>query len=202
MSDPVRKSQERCDPDLAELLLSPERASEIPGERVLVLLTQLSALQSTLAARLLAIGPPDGPRKDPEVEERLLTIPQVAEILAIPKGHGYDLARRGVIPTVRFGKYVRVRVIDVYEWVARHRQNGLDNPLYTVYSTHRRTEQHDRRRIATNPKATRAHPGRSGRASRRFTKHRGQVGKGRSARSGTHGAAHPSVGQEQRDTEG
>jgi excisionase family DNA binding protein len=46
----------------------------------------------------------------PSLQEgvRLLTVPQVAERLTIPEGYAYELVRRGVLPVVRLGKYIRV----------------------------------------------------------------------------------------------
>ena len=38
----------------------------------------------------------------------LLTLPQVADMLAIPEGRAYELARQGKLPSLRIGKYVRV----------------------------------------------------------------------------------------------
>lgn len=61
--------------------------------------------------------------------DRLLTIPQVAELLAIPTGHAYDLARRDVLPVVRFGKYVRVLQASLNRWIGQQTtsQRRIDN---------------------------------------------------------------------------
>lgn len=119
-------------PDLTALLQDPARVAEVPREAIPPLLAQCSALQSLLSARLASIpasgngspeAPPDG--------DRLLTIPEVAARLGVPKGYAYELARRGGLPTVRFGKYVRVRLVDLQEWVTRHHEKGLDKLLMT-----------------------------------------------------------------------
>jgi len=66
---------------------------------------------------------------DVRESDRLLTIPQVAELLAIPTGHAYELARRDVLPVVRFGKYVRVTQASLSRWMEQHTtpQRRIDN---------------------------------------------------------------------------
>lgn len=85
-----------------------DRAACLP---LLGLLERLKAL-----AWVQIMGSPlntaDGPKQD-----RLLTLPDVAERLAIPTGHAYELARRDVLPVVRFGKYVRVSEVSLTHWM-------------------------------------------------------------------------------------
>ncbi len=53
--------------------------------------------------------------QDIRTEECLtLTVPAAARKLGIARGTGYDMARRGIIPTLRFGKklVVPVRAIE------------------------------------------------------------------------------------------
>ena len=77
------------------------------------------------------LGSQGSPHDPADVQEpnRLLTIPQVAELLAIPTGHAYDLARRDVLPVVRFGKYVRVTQTSLTRWIEQHTtpQRRIDN---------------------------------------------------------------------------
>jgi excisionase family DNA binding protein len=65
----------------------------------------------------------------PRADAMLLTLPQVAKILAIPTGHAYDLARRDVLPVVRFGKYVRVSQASLDRWIGQQTtpQRRIDN---------------------------------------------------------------------------
>jgi excisionase family DNA binding protein len=51
----------------------------------------------------------------------LLTIPEVACRLGLPKGRVYELARQGRLPTVRIGKYVRVDAGGLQEWITQQR---------------------------------------------------------------------------------
>lgn len=73
-------------------------------------------------------GTPHG-TADVKEPDRLLTIPQMAELLAIPPGHAYDLARRDVLPVVRFGKYVRVTQASLTKWIGQQTtpQRRIDN---------------------------------------------------------------------------
>jgi excisionase family DNA binding protein len=73
-------------------------------------------------------GSPHDPA-DGREPDRLLTIPQVAERLAIPTGHAYELARRDVLPVVRFGKYVRVLQASLTRWIAQ--QTTPQRPIDT-----------------------------------------------------------------------
>ncbi len=85
-----------------------DRAACLP---LLGLLERLKAL-----AWVQIMGSPLNPADGPE-PDRLLTIPDVAERLAIPTGHAYELARRDVLPVVRFGKYVRVSEVSLTRWM-------------------------------------------------------------------------------------
>src|SRR5947209_15101615 len=50
-----------------------------------------------------------GSAKSPSGQDssQLLTLPQVAERLAVPETYAYELARQHKLPVVRLGKYVR-----------------------------------------------------------------------------------------------
>jgi excisionase family DNA binding protein len=47
---------------------------------------------------------------------RLLTAEQLAERWQVPKSHVWRLARRGEIPTVRLGRYMRFRLESIEAW--------------------------------------------------------------------------------------
>jgi len=87
-----------------------DRAACLP---LLGLLERLKAL-----AWMQIVGSPLDPADGPE-PDRLLTLPEVAERLAIPTGHAYELARRDVLPVVRFGKYVRVSQASLIRWMGQ-----------------------------------------------------------------------------------
>lgn len=108
---------------------------------------------------------------------KLLAIPEVAALLAIPSGRAYELARQGKLPTVKIGKYVRVETAALDGWIAKNRDGRLDPEVYTVYSSGRR----DRRGTPKGSQAARSDSSRSSRQARGHGKHRGTVG----ARRGT-----------------
>ncbi len=86
---------------LAQLLQDPARAAEVPPEEIPAVLGELEQLKATLWAQLIfqgRNGQPEAPAGD---RGRLLTIPDVANLLAVPKGHVYELARRGGLPFPR-----------------------------------------------------------------------------------------------------
>lgn len=94
-------------------------AQELPLWDRAACLSLLGLLERLKAAAWVQIvGSPLDPADERE-PDRLLTIPQVAERLAIPIGHGYELARRDVLPVVRFGKYVRVSQASLTRWIAQ-----------------------------------------------------------------------------------
>ena len=47
----------------------------------------------------------------------LLTIPEVARVLRVPPARAYNLAREGLIPTVRVGRQVRVDRDALRHWI-------------------------------------------------------------------------------------
>jgi excisionase family DNA binding protein len=51
------------------------------------------------------------------MDERLLKPAEVAEILQVSKAMAYALMQRGEIPTVRIGKVVRVRRMDLQKYI-------------------------------------------------------------------------------------
>ena len=91
------------------------RAEELPA-----FLAGLAALQGRAAARMAVTASPVVAPMHGAASDDLLTIPEVATRLRIPRQHAYELARRGELPSVRFGKYVRVRPADLETWIARH----------------------------------------------------------------------------------
>ncbi len=132
----------------------------------------LERLKATLMARML--GQQGRLDKEPEPNEPLLSIPEVAERLNIPKSRVYELARQGNgLPTMRIGKYLRISPPALEAWLARQPQNGLDNNIYSTYSY-----DCDRKGTASDPKTFRADPGATGRASRRGTKFHRAAGTG------------------------
>lgn len=55
---------------------------------------------------------------------RLLTAAEVGEILRVPASWVYEQARRGAIPAVRLGRYVRFDEAEVEAWLRERRDGG------------------------------------------------------------------------------
>lgn len=94
---------------------------------------ELVALSSALTHVYLACmaalleSPPDTPflaKPPPEEDCRLLSMPQVAEILHIPVYSARELGRRGILPTIHIGSRVLVSLTALRSFV-REQQNGL-----------------------------------------------------------------------------
>ena len=56
-------------------------------------------------------------------EDRLLDMAEVAKVLGVVEGAARDLGRRGELPVVNVGRYVRVRASSLREWMDT-RENG------------------------------------------------------------------------------
>jgi excisionase family DNA binding protein len=54
--------------------------------------------------------------------DKILTIPEVAEYLQMSKSKVYDLAKRGIIPTIQIGRNVRVTESDLEKWLEEQRR--------------------------------------------------------------------------------
>ncbi len=105
------------------------RAQEVSPSAAGELLARLAGLQSLLLSRLLAGGVQTA--APGSQEDRLLTIPEVAERLSVPRAYAYELARRGELPTVRVGKkYVRVPVVALEKWLALQELEGRPGAAY------------------------------------------------------------------------
>jgi excisionase family DNA binding protein len=114
-------------PSLDELLEAPERARALPpdaiaaviGETLLLLcrLVQASTMPNTTQA------------KKPEDPDRLLTVRETAALLSVRPPHVYELIRRGRLPAVRVGKYVRVKSGDLKAWLEDQREEGVDGRI-------------------------------------------------------------------------
>lgn len=161
---------------LADLFQHPERVTELPEHELPGLLLQVAGLLTALSSRTgVLVQRTSGPEA-PNEDDHLLTVPQVADILRVPKGYAYELVRRGSIPAIRFGKYVRVPRPAFREWVVQHQENELDGAMYTMYGRATPKKRHDRRGTPTNPKATRADSSEPRGTARRHIDNRRPVG--------------------------
>ena len=156
-------------PSLDELAADPSKVAGLPPEAARTLTLRLAAVLTALASVPAATG-----QAVVQPDDRLLTIPEVADRLSVPTAYAYELARRGALPTVRVGpKYVRVPARLLSEWVARQ-QKELDGAMYQRYSIGR-----DRQRVsATSSRRPRPDPSGTRQTTRRHADHRGPLGAG------------------------
>ncbi|MGC2494620.1 MAG: helix-turn-helix domain-containing protein [Candidatus Binatus sp.] len=146
--------------------------AEVSPDQIPAAIAQLAAAQSSLAARLMM--PPGGPiqthggapANDAEPSERLLTVVEVAKMLECARSYVYELVRKGSIPAVHLGKYVRIRYSTLVELIERNERVGVDSASLSIMLSGRNDE---RKRIETLSRKAGAQPGRarqkSGRAS-------------------------------------
>jgi len=97
--------------DLARLV------DEAPLTELPALAGQLEAARVKLALRLVAPAPASSEG------DRLVDMGEVARVLDVPVAHARELGRRGELPVVHVGRYVRVRAGALAEWMAL-RENG------------------------------------------------------------------------------
>lgn len=100
-------------PSLDALLADPAKAATLPPEAAQALLIGLASIHPVLLQRALT-----GSRNGHE-EGLLLTIPQVAKRLKISDYRAYELARQGILKSVRLGKSVRVQPSAVADYLAK-----------------------------------------------------------------------------------
>ncbi len=155
-------------PTLDELAAAPELELRLPLQALIEVYTRAACLEAGLRAILLTKGlsRPDEARNS-LAQDRLWTVPEVADRLGVPKGYVYELTRRGKIPAVRFGKYVRVPDSALKGWIVDRLDSG-------VHVTH--TRPHDGGGGAPDTNTARAHPTPARRTGRGDKEQRGAMG--------------------------
>ena len=130
---------------------------DIPG-----LLGELERLKALLWSRMVTVSCRAMSHQLPDTAS-LLTLPQVAMRLAIPEGRAYELARQGILPTVRVGKYVRVPLGEFETWVGQ--QTSLERRIDRAPPDFHSARGEKKKRPARALTGTRAQPGGVGRAN-------------------------------------
>lgn len=154
--------------------LAPEVAWELYTKAVGVVLILLPAVR---------------PRGNPGAEEeRLLTPPEAAAQLGVRPSRIYQLIRTGALPVVRVGKYVRVRVTALNQWVAEH-EKALYPALSPTYNI-----AHDRQGAPKTPPKARMDPGPARPRNRNSPELPGQAGERRTRDLVTGRSARPDAG--------
>ncbi len=173
-------------PALTALLADPARMGEVPARALPAVLGELAALQLALVARM-AEGTAEQEAHAPAEPDtgQLLTPEEAAELLSIPRSRVYAMARRGEIPNVKVGKYVRLPVAGLRAWIAGKLKKPIDSKIYKMYN-----KGHERKGTQASPHPPRAHPGGARGASFRHPQHGGPLGAGRSEHQTGDGKAH------------
>jgi len=109
---------------LEDLAAQPSRIDELTADQARGLLVTISSIQPLLISRAMVKADAGADHRDEPV--RLLTVPDAAERLAIPRSFLYELIRQGRVPAQRIGpKYVRLHPATV----EAIQQRGLDSTL-------------------------------------------------------------------------
>ena len=106
---------------MLEEAIAQGKVVDVPG-----LLGELERLKAMLWSRMVTVSCRATSHQLSDTAS-LLTLPQVAMRLAIPEGRAYELARQGILPTVRVGKYVRVPLAEFETWVGQ--QTSLERRI-------------------------------------------------------------------------
>ena len=90
---------------------------------------ELVKLLAEVFARLITLGPATSPDQreppvEPAVRSKLLTVPEVADILGFAPGYTYELVRRGEIRAVHYGKYWRLTADALEDFIRRSEGMG------------------------------------------------------------------------------
>ena len=94
---------------------------DVPVDEIPALLVKLAAAQARLQLRLLMHR---ARSRRNEESETLLEAKAVADWLGVKEDYVRDLGRRGEIPTVKIGKYVRFERDSIREWIAQQRDSS------------------------------------------------------------------------------
>jgi len=181
---------------LTDIIDDPTRVGEVPPEEIPDLLGVLETLKARLWCRLNT-SPDPVTQTSPMDGERLITVEQAAELLAFTEQYVYDLIKKGGLPAIRHGKYIRIKLSDLQAWIDEHREISVDNNVYKLYSNNS-----GRKRTSKNQKITRSNTGRNGRTDRRKLQHSGSLGTGRGGDIRAHFKVHSSAGPNEDETEG
>jgi len=93
---------------------------DVPVEQIPALLVKLAAAQARLQLRLLMHRAQSSRNEE---SETLLEAKDVADWLGVKEDYVRDLGRRGEIPTVKIGKYVRFERDSIRKWIAHPRES-------------------------------------------------------------------------------
>jgi excisionase family DNA binding protein len=109
--------------DLVQVVADPQRATELRPDQIPALLGTLEQVRAALWVQMVRAPWPVKREADGAGAHEFLTVPEVAAELRFTRGYVYEAVRRGELPAVRKGKYVRLRRGDIMA-----RGAGSDEP--------------------------------------------------------------------------
>jgi Helix-turn-helix domain len=115
-------------PSLDEIVRNPRMAAELPQLAIRDLLRRCAAAQSILVVELKSED--NGRVADhflPDSNIRLLTAKKVSELWSLPESWIRDQARRGKLPSVKRGHYVRFRLSDLERFLSEEPEREVSN---------------------------------------------------------------------------
>jgi excisionase family DNA binding protein len=110
-------------PSLDALAAEPAGVAELGIDEVELLIARSVTVQSALLNRLLTV-PRRGYETRPESDLYQLDAVHVANLLGVPKDFVYDLIRRGMLPSIKVGRYVRVPGDRLRQWLQDREQEA------------------------------------------------------------------------------
>ena len=107
-------------------LAEPESAQSLPPDQIAAALADVTVAQARLAAvhAVLVVRLQAAAGGASRTSDTLLTMEAVAERLAVPVAHAREMGRRHEIPTVRVGRYIRVRSSSLRTWLQQREELG------------------------------------------------------------------------------
>ena len=112
-------------PTLRELLEAPERARSLPPEAMAEVLGELVLL----LARLLVHAsdtPGTAQATNREDLDPLMTVAEVAHVLNLRASRVYEIVGQRRLAAVRLGKHIRIRRLDLRDWIEGQRETVVD----------------------------------------------------------------------------
>jgi excisionase family DNA binding protein len=104
---------------LDDIADDPDRVQELSPANVTALIGQCAMVVTALLTRVASLQA--RPTREAPPCDALLTVPDVATLLKLKPAYVYELVRRGSLPAIHSGKYVRVSRSALMAWL---KQNG------------------------------------------------------------------------------
>ncbi len=130
----------------------------ISKPEIALLMGELERIRALLFSRLFD---PNPSVENSDTHEKLIAVEEAARILNLTEQYVYELMRRGEIPSVRIGKYRRIRQKDLESWISGRTECRMEGALYEPYS-----HPYERQRAEKAPRAAGMDSGSARRSNR------------------------------------